>query len=132
MQSGFVFEESQFAARWTNALEEANKRWRLQGCALERNVSANSFAFSSGSMAQEPSGRCNAGMFSVQPALVRSVFAIFHQRLNPAPKVLAMPFMLGISQYDAYNVICLECLWRVFVLSEICHKCISIRVPIYL
>ena len=75
MQSGFVFEE----------LETVGG-----SCALERNVSANSFALSAASMAHEPSGRFNAGMVSVQPAFVNSEVAIFHQPLDPSPKYLSL------------------------------------------
>ena len=44
-----------------------------------KNVLANSFARSSGVIAQLPSARSRAGMFSEELALVGRVLAIFHQ-----------------------------------------------------
>ena len=48
-------------------------------CDFAWKVLANSLALSSGVIAQLPSARCSAGMFSEVSAFVNKVFAIFHQ-----------------------------------------------------
>ena len=71
-------------------------------CDFANKILANSLALSSGVIAQLPSARCSAGMFSEVPAFVGNVLATFHRPREEGSKDLSIVVVL--LTYSLYFV----------------------------